>query len=333
MWQARPMPISIMRFNFVLPGRDPATLAAMYQAGVEMAAVADQNGFMAVTLEEHHGVDNGWSPAPLTTAAMMLGRTANLRVMIQALLVPLNDPIRVAEAVAVLDLSSGGRINVVAGLGYRPEEYAAAGVDWASRGATMDESLDAILAAWTGEEFTYRGRTLRVTPTPKSPAGAILFVGGSGRPAARRAARLGLPLLPSAHLPELQQYYEELCAQHGTPGFAILPPERTCLTILAEDPDKAWAEIGHHLLHEATCYQSWQTPDIHSAVSSHATDVDGLRAEGIYEILSPDQAVARCREQGDFATMVLHPLCGGMPVERGWETVELYVNKVLPALA
>jgi alkanesulfonate monooxygenase SsuD/methylene tetrahydromethanopterin reductase-like flavin-dependent oxidoreductase (luciferase family) len=327
------MPISLLRFNFVLPGRDPATLASMYQAGIEMAAVADQNGFMAVTLEEHHGVDNGWSPAPLTTAAMMLGRTKNLRIMVQALLVPLNDPLRVAEAVAVLDLASNGRLNVVAGLGYRPEEYAEAGVEWKTRGATMDESLDAVIAAWTGEEFSYQGRTVRVTPTPKSPSNAILFVGGSGRPAARRAARLGLPLLPAAHLPELQTYYEEQCAEQGTQGFIILPPEHTSLTILAEDPDKAWAELGHHLLHEAQCYRSWQTPDVHSAVASKATNTDELRAEGIYEILSPAEATARCKEQGDFATMVLHPLCGGIPVERGWDTVNLYVDKVLPALA
>jgi alkanesulfonate monooxygenase SsuD/methylene tetrahydromethanopterin reductase-like flavin-dependent oxidoreductase (luciferase family) len=326
------MPLSLLRFNFVLPGRDPATLASIYQAGIEMAAVADQHGFLAVTLEEHHGVDDGWSPAPLTTAAMMLGRTKTLRIMVQALLVPLNDPLRVAESIAVLDLASGGRLNVVVGIGYRPEEYADAGVDWTTRGALMDESLDAILAAWTGEEFSYRGRTVRITPTPGSPASAILFVGGSGRPAARRAARPGLPLLPAAHLPELQQYYEEQCAEHGTRGFVILPPEHTALTILDEDPDQAWAELGHHLLHEAQRYQSWQTADIHSAVSSKASSIAELRAEGIYEILSPDQAIARCREQGNFATMVLHPLCGGIPVDRGWDTVNLYVNNVLPAL-
>jgi alkanesulfonate monooxygenase SsuD/methylene tetrahydromethanopterin reductase-like flavin-dependent oxidoreductase (luciferase family) len=326
------MPISLLRFNFALPGRDPQTLAQMYRAGLEMAEVADRNGFFAVTVEEHHGVDDGWSPAPLTTAALILGRTERLRVMVQALLVPLNDPIRVAEAVAVLDLASHGRVNVVAGLGYRPEEYAAAGVDWERRGELMDEALEAILAAWTGAEFEYRGRNVRVTPTPRSAAAAILFVGGSGRPAARRAARLGLPLLPAAHLPDLQAYYQQQCAEHGTKGFVILPPARTRLTILAEDPDRGWAELGHHLLHEARRYQSWQTPDVHSAVSSRARTVDELRAEGIYEILTPNQAIARCREDGQLATMVLHPLCGGIPVDRAWETVNLYVDRVLPAL-
>jgi alkanesulfonate monooxygenase SsuD/methylene tetrahydromethanopterin reductase-like flavin-dependent oxidoreductase (luciferase family) len=327
------MPISIMRFNFVLPGRDPARLADMYHAGVEMAEVADRHDFMAVTLEEHHGVDNAWSPAPLTFAGMVLGRTSKLRVMIQALLLPLNDPIRVAEAVAVLDLASGGRINVVAGLGYRPVEYEMAGVDWEGRGALMDASLEALVTAWSGEEFSYRGRTVRVTPTPRTPPAGILFVGGSGRPAARRAARLGLGLLPAANLPELQAYYEEQCTVHGTTPVMIMPPEKTTLTLIAEDPDKAWAELGDHLLHEALTYQSWQTGDIHSAVASHASNVDELRAEGIYRILAPEEAVEICRAEGAFATMVLHPLCGGIPVERGWDTVNLYVEKVLPALA
>ncbi len=327
------MPISIMRFNFVLPGRAPATLAQMYQAGVEMAEVADRHHFMAVTLEEHHGVDNAWSPAPLTFAGMVLGRTKQLRVMIQALLLPLNDPIRVAEAVAVLDLASGGRINVVAGLGSRPDEYAMAGADWKGRGALMDSSLEALVNAWSGEEFTFQDRTVRVTPTPKTPAAGIVFVGGSGKPAARRAARLGLGLLPAANLPELQAYYEEQCKEHGTTPFMIMPPEKTTLTLIAEDPDKAWAELGDHLLHEALTYQSWQTGDIHSAVASHASNVEELRAEGIYRILAPQQAVEICKAEGDFATMVLHPLCGGVPIEAGWDTVNLYTEKVLPALA
>jgi alkanesulfonate monooxygenase SsuD/methylene tetrahydromethanopterin reductase-like flavin-dependent oxidoreductase (luciferase family) len=327
------VPISLMRFNFVLPGRDPATLSSMYQAGVEMAAAADDAGFMAITVEEHHGADNGWSPSPLTIAGLILGRTKNVRVMVQALLVPLNDPIRVAEQVATLDLASGGRINVVAGLGYRPQEYADFGADWAGRGKTMDAYLDAIVNAWSGEEFTYDGRALTVTPTPATPASGILFVGGSGKPAARRAARLGLGLLPAAHLPELEQYYNEQCAEHGTTPFLIMPPAETALTIIQEDPDKAWAELGKHLLHEATTYQSWQSADVHSAVASHATTAEELRAEGIYRILSPEQAVEICKSEGDFATMILHPLVGGMPVEAAWETVNLYINKVLPALA
>ncbi len=100
----------------------------------------------------------------------MVGATKNVRIMIQALLVPLHDPIRLAEQIAVLDLASGGRVSVVAGLGYRPAEYEAARQSWKDRGKALDDSLTAILSAWKGEEFEYDGhRTRPSTPVPISP--------------------------------------------------------------------------------------------------------------------------------------------------------------------
>ena len=96
---------------------------------------------------------------------------------------------------------------------------------------------------------------------------------------------------------------------------------------IAEDPDKAWADYGKYFLHEATTYASWQTPDIHS----YATTAEELRAEGIYQVLSPEQAIERGKAQGDFATFVLHPMVGGMPPEVGWESLRLFVDAVKPA--
>ncbi|MFE3484229.1 LLM class flavin-dependent oxidoreductase, partial [Streptomyces anulatus] len=82
---------------------------------------------------------------------------------------------------------------------------------------------ETLLRAWTGEPFTYRGRTVTVSPRPYTRPHPLLLVGGSSRAAARRAARLGLPLFPSAHLPELEAYYHEQRAEHGTEGFCMMP--------------------------------------------------------------------------------------------------------------
>ena len=160
---------STVRLNFQVPDLDRKALAAAYSEGIAMARYADESGFDVVSFEEHHGTDLAWSPSPLITAGAVLGSTKNVRVVIQALLVPLHDPLRIAEDMAVLDLMSGGRLMVVSGLGYRPDEYAMFDKDWAGRGALVDEDLEAILNAWTGEPFTYRGRTVRVTPPPASP--------------------------------------------------------------------------------------------------------------------------------------------------------------------
>lgn len=324
--------LSVLRLNFISPEADRDQWSALYREGLEMVSYADANGFAAVSLEEHHGASNGWSPTPLLTAGMALSRTKNVNVSIMALLVPLHDPLRLAEDIAVLDLAFPGRLMITAGLGYRPEEYAQHDKDWSRRGKIMDASMEAMLAAWKGEPFTYEGRTVQVTPVPVTKPHPMLCVGGTSKPSARRAARLGLPLSTAAYMPELAAYYEEQCREHGTTPFTIMPSAKLGITFVDEDPDTAWQEIGPHLLHEATTYAGWQTPDIRSGVHSHATTLDELRAEGIYRILSPEQCIEEARRLGDNDSFLLHPLCGGIPVERGWDCMRLYVEKVLPAL-
>jgi len=324
--------MAIVRFNQVLPGLDPADMARRYQATVDMAQYAEEHGFAMVSLEEHHGAPNGWSPSPLITAGLVFGRCARIGVSVSALLVPLHDPLRIAEDIAVLDLASGGRLFTIAGLGYRPAEYAAHGKDWAARGQIMDEAVDTLLKAWTGEPFSYRGTTVQVTPRPVTQPHPVLMIGGTSKVAARRAARFGLPLSMAAHLPELEAYYYEQCAAFGTSGFCVMPSAETVMLHVAEDVDKAWAELGQYFLHEATTYHSWQTPDIQSAVHSQASTVDELRAEGIYQVHTPESCVDWARSLGPNGSVVLHPLVGGMPIERGWESLHLFAEQVLPKL-
>ncbi|MEW2302352.1 LLM class flavin-dependent oxidoreductase [Streptomyces sp. NPDC006655] len=322
------MPVSVVRFNLVEPGADSASLGARYRAAVEMAAYADEHGVTTVQTEEHHGVDNNWLPSPFAFAGAVFGATRSLAVTVSAVIGPLHDPLRLAEDIAVLDLLSGGRLVTVAGIGYRPEEYALFGVDWKRRGRIQDEVLETVLRAWTGEEFEYRGRTVRVTPRPFTDPHPLLLVGGSSQAAARRAARLGLPFFPSAHLPELEAYYKEKLTEYGTEGWTMMPTAETPLLHIAEDPDRAWARYGEHFLHEARTYASWQSGDIRSAVRSAARTVAELRAEGVYRILTPEQCVA-----AGLDNLVLHPLAGGMPLEEGWRSLRLFTETVLPALS
>ncbi|GAA2525772.1 hypothetical protein GCM10010423_19510 [Streptomyces levis] len=321
------MPVTVVRFNLVAPGASPAELGARYRAALEMAAYADDRGVTTVQTEEHHGAENNWLPSPFAFAGAVFGATRRVAVTVSAVIGPLHDPLRLAEEISVLDLLSGGRLVTVAGIGYRPEEYEQFGVDFARRGKLQDELLQTLLRAWTGEPFPYRGRTVRVTPRPGTEPHPLLLVGGSSRAAARRAARLGLPFFPSAHLPELEAYYKERLAEYGTEGWVMMPAAETALLHVAEDPDRAWARYGRHFLHEARTYASWQSGTVRSAVKSTATSVAELRAEGVYRILTPEQ----CAGLG-LDSYVLHPLAGGMPVEEGWRSLQLFCERVLPAL-
>jgi alkanesulfonate monooxygenase SsuD/methylene tetrahydromethanopterin reductase-like flavin-dependent oxidoreductase (luciferase family) len=325
--------ITNVRFNLVQPGGDPAGLSGRYRAAVEMAAYADEHGVDALTLEEHHGSEDGWLPSPLAMAGVVLGRTRRIGVVVSAVIAPLYDPLRLAEDLAVLDLAGGGRLMTVAGIGYRREEYEALGRDWARRGELQDEVLATLLRAWTGEPFTHRGRTVRVTPRPASRPHPVLLVGGASRAAARRAARFGLPFFPSAHLPELEEYYHARRAEYGTQGWCLMPPATTALLHLTEDPDRAWERYGRHLLYEARVYARWgASGQRRSAVESRAGTVEELRAEGVYRMVTPRECLEFARQEGDGAALVLHPLCGGMPVEEGWRSLRLLCEEVLPGL-
>ncbi|GAA0480921.1 LLM class flavin-dependent oxidoreductase [Streptomyces olivaceiscleroticus] len=328
------MPVTVLRFNLVDPEPTPEGLAARYQAAVAMARYADDMGLTTVQTEEHHATDNGWMPAPLAFAGAVLGATRRITVTVSALITPLHDPLRLAEDLAVLDLLGGGRLVTVAGIGYRPEEYAAHGKEWERRGALQDEALETLLRAWTGEPFEYRGRTVRVTPRPATRPHPLLLVGGASRPAARRAARLGLPFFPSAHLPELTAYYHRQCAEHGHEGWVREPPAATALLHVAEDPEEAWERYGRHFLYEARTYAGWQAgAGTHSAVRSAATDVAALREEGVYRVLTPEECVAYAGKAAASDSLILHPLCGGMPVDEGWRSLHLFAERVLPELS
>ena len=82
------------------------------------------------------------------------------------------------------------------------------GVDFSRRGLLMDELLDTVLKAWTGEPFERNGMTVRVTPRPLTKPHPMLSVGGSVKATARRAVRFRLPLNIPDYMPDLKEYYD-----------------------------------------------------------------------------------------------------------------------------
>jgi alkanesulfonate monooxygenase SsuD/methylene tetrahydromethanopterin reductase-like flavin-dependent oxidoreductase (luciferase family) len=328
------MAMSIIRFDMRAPGMDPPDVRRLYAAALDMAEWADRTGFDLLVLSEHHAADDGFLPSPLVMGAAVAGRTSRIPMNVAALLVPLHDPVRLAEDIAVLDLLSGGRISIVAGLGYRPVEYELLGRDWKTRGRRMDECLEIMLAAWAGEEVERDGHRVRVTPRPLQQPHPVMMVGGSGVKAAKRAARFGLGFFPPVGDERLADLYRDECQRLGrTPGLVLMPnPKQPGTVVVSEDPDAAWHRHGPYLLHDAVTYHSWQTSDIRSSVNSGATSIDDLRAEGVYRILTPDECVTLARELGPFGALTLHPLCGATPPELAWESLELFADKVLPHL-
>ena len=325
------MALFIARYDLRRPAFAKTPREELYAAALDQAAYCDEKGFDTLVLSEHHGVDDGYLPSPLVMAAAFAARTTQIRITIAALLVPLYDPLRLAEDIAVLDHLSRGRVGYVFGLGYRPEEYAMLDKAWKTRGKDIESAIESLLAAWTGEPFVYQGRTVQVTPAPLSRPHPMSFYGGVSEIAAKRAARLGLDFFPQVHDTALAELYRDECRALGRePGHVMLPSTGPGTIYCADDPDAFWDRYGEHLLHEARVYDSWQG-DHTSAVRDSSASVEEMRKAGIYAVFTPDELIARVRS-GEVRSVTTHPLCGGLPPEGAWESLRLLAEVVMPAV-
>jgi alkanesulfonate monooxygenase SsuD/methylene tetrahydromethanopterin reductase-like flavin-dependent oxidoreductase (luciferase family) len=322
--------VFLMRFDMRAPAFGEATPTDLYAEALSMAEWSEKRGCIQLVLSEHHGSEDNYLPSPLILASAMAGRTRKIPIQVAALVLPLHDPIRLAEEMAVLDIMSGGRLSYVLAVGYRPEEYAMFGQSFPARGKRMEASIEALRRAWTGEEFEYEGRVVRVSPCPTTPSGPPLFMGGNSEVVARRAARFGLGMIAGGTNPDLERIYREACKEYErVPGLFVNPePGAITAGFVSEDPDRSWAEIGPYLLHDANMYGGWMGEENARKTGQWASSVEELRAaRGVYRILTPDEAVDHIRAKGLWVT---HPLCGGIPPRLAWPSLELLVDRVLP---
>jgi len=197
----------------------------------------------------------------------------------------------------------------------------------------MDHVLETLLKAWRDEPFEYNGKMVNVTPKPFSRPHPMFLVGGMSKPAARRAARLGLPFAPPVADPVLEAYYHEQLQHYGKQGFTHSPPADFSVLFIHEDPDLAWETLGPHFLNEVVEYSSWKTEGVNRPLEFSSDSLQALRAEKRYEIITPQECRQRHRERGDFFAAI-HPLIGGMPLDEAWRCLRLYCEQVLaPFLA
>ena len=321
----------IIRYDLrVPPALGALSHADQYREALAMARWADTRGFAAVALSEHHGTDDGFMNSPLTMAAAILGSTEHIAVTINALLVPLHDPVRLAEEIATIDLIAPGRLSVTAGLGYREDEFAMFGKQTRERVRDFEDAIQLLLDAWQHGEAVFRGQPVRIRPLPATKPHPTLVIGGSVPASARRAARFHLPYCPAVPEQALaDEYYAEAAKVGFEHPFAMLGGGPG-LVLVSHDPDRVWAEIGKNLLYDAQIYESWQGPEHKSSWRTAAATVDDLRVSPNYAIVTPAQCVELVRRNG---TAVLHPLVAGIDPRIGWETLQLVADEVMPALA
>lgn len=307
--------------------------ATLYGAALEMAAYADEIGVDRIGLMEHHGSDDGYLPQPFVMAGGVAAVTKRVTIGLGAVILPLHDPVKLAEQVAVTDLMSNGRLQVIFGAGYVPAEFAMFGVSLKDRARLLDEGLDIILRALRGERFEVNGRPVYVRPLPVQPPEDIVFVGGGVAASARRAARFGVGLGPMRA--DIIPIYEQECRDLGRePGRYHRPCHRLPgIIVLSDDPDRTWSILEPHALHVVQEYAKWaaQEGDRSNSPFKGLDNLEALRRSGMFAVWTVDDLIANADKVEDRGAFGLQPLVGGLPPAEGWKSLEL-LKSAIPRL-
>jgi alkanesulfonate monooxygenase SsuD/methylene tetrahydromethanopterin reductase-like flavin-dependent oxidoreductase (luciferase family) len=142
-----------------------------YDEMLDQVEYAEYLGFDTVWLAEHHGSSYGSLPSPQVMAAAVAERTKYMRIGLAVSILPFDNPVRVAEDYAMVDIISNGRLDFGVGRGYQPREFNMLGLETVqseSRGL-FEESLDIILGLWTEDRFTYKGKHFQIEDAELHP--------------------------------------------------------------------------------------------------------------------------------------------------------------------
>ncbi|OOG75059.1 putative FMN-dependent luciferase-like monooxygenase [Sinorhizobium sp. A49] len=142
------------RLGFFTRLLDDVPAGARYHYAAEQIATAERFGFDTAWVAQHHfHADEGGLPAPLVFLAHVAAQTSRIRLGTGVITLPLENPIRVAEDAAVLDLLSCWRVEIGFGTGGTPSSFTAFGLESAERGDIFSRHLRVVLDAWAGRSL------------------------------------------------------------------------------------------------------------------------------------------------------------------------------------
>ena len=322
--------------------RETITLQQQWQEHLEQFRASRDAGFDIYCWAHHYLIDPFQHFQPFPVLARLAAEPGNMKLATSVLLLPLLNPVDVAEQVATLDHISEGRFILGLGLGYRPEESEAFNTRMAHRGARSSEALELMVKLWTEEEVTHNGRFFQVTgarPTarPYQRPHPPVWLAAMSDPAVRRVGRGGHtmfvgPAQPFDTIRRQIDLYHETLEEHGhsRPEDMVIVREFFC----GESHDEALeaARRGFETKYRVYEQHGLQGTDeeLNRKISG---DLEGLMDQ-TFIVGSPPECVeqiASYRELG-FTHISLRLFYPEMSQKAVLDHIELVGREVLPAV-
>jgi len=275
----------------------------LYRENLEQVELAEELGYESVWVSEHHVTSDGYLPSVFPLLAAIAARTSRVRIGSAIILGPFQHPIRFAEDVAFVDQLSTGRLEIGLGLGYRPREFELLGVPIEERARRTEELITTARRVWADGT---------VTPPPFQQPEPPFWIGGSGAPAARRAARMGASFMPDAFVPtEVIELYRSL----GGSRVSINP------SVYVGD----WDDVAPHFLYQYNLYREW-------GGGTRLANADELPRDR-YLIGDSETVAAGVRaliERTGAERLFFWARPPGLPIELANQSIERFAKEVVP---
>jgi probable F420-dependent oxidoreductase len=325
-------------YDFRNPPQWRRPLGELYAETFEQIRWAEQLGFDDIWLSEHHFIDDDHASGVLPLLGAIAAQTSRVRLGTSVMLLPLHDPVRLAEDAATVDVVSGGRLDLGVAVGYRVGEFTGFGIDPRTRGRRMEEALTVLtgflnggLTDFEGRYFRYHGIQLNPRPLQRP---VPVWVAALSPAALERAARLGDGLLGGAG-PDMSADYVRQREGLGRSGpLRVATP--TPWIAISNDPERTWARIGPHVLYQRRLYAAWLAESGLPLFGDPPNTPDEIRAAQPTVVVTPDQALALLHEKLSAAPATTHLTWGhtppGVPPAEVAESVRLAAEHVLPYL-
>lgn len=320
---------------------------------MDLAVASEDAGFDYAWFAEQHFTNYGYSPNPVLLATAVAQRTTRIRLGLSIVVLPLWNPIRLAEDLAVLDILSGGRLDVGVGKGYQHIAFRGLGVDLEERQRLFEENLEILLAAWTTDSVQLDGPTyatqqaVNVLPKPVQRPHPPVWVAVTSDDNIRWVARTDFHVFGSANwvtraqgLSDHELYLQERrAAGKSDDRWTYALNRQTRVLAPGEDRAQAWAEftdrcrftfrLARRLRRDTVRYENgYVHPD---PIEDEPSDED-LQDRTLFG--SPAEIVDRIGqlEQTMDADMIITQMdFGGAPNSEVRRSLDLFGEHVIPA--
>ena len=303
----------------------PELAVSNYKEHLSAWALMEKLGFDGLGFNEHHTSPYGMMPSPNLMAAAASQITNRMKLLIYGNCLPVHEPLRLAEELAMLDCLTDGRLisGFVRGI---PREYVAYGVDQGESRARFNEAWEIIKLAWSEESFSYKGdfwtyNDVAIWPRPvQQPRPPVWVPVTVSKETIEWAGRENIPITPGANanlavMQDMIRFYAECLAKNGhsiTPDHMVLRAN----VYVTDNRQQAMKEAGPYTLY------FFHTLFSHGSVSNVANQQSsGYRSESDYDYIRPENRKAFMGALQSFRSMTMEDLerneqvCWGSPEE------------------